>query len=343
MRCPMKGCFHVFASLSALALHLDAQKCPGGVTREQIDRYIIQHDLRGLISNRGRMITRGTLNASYKPPAIYKATELAWNGSAYQCYFCPITFRTLGELDWHLASPKHSNGTVNGGKIYRCPNTGNCGKQFSTLSGAVQHIERGNCGILKIRGVKDTMEGLIPPTVACFGLDCSLRFIDYSALALHLDSSKCPSGIARAKVDRWLLNDAAGESITNQRLELPYHPPYQSRPVTRHRWILGSTRLSCDLCPKTLKTVNELQEHITSSKHNVGYLGGGHKVYRCPNEPNCAKTFTTFSATVQHLEHSPCKDLGLGMVQNVLRVLAYYEKSRGEVPQNFELRPAFVL
>lgn len=159
----MRGCrsSEYFLDISSLALHWDSGKCcEGRVDREQMDRYLIKHDRDGRITNTRRTITDGTGMNSYLPPPSYEAAALAWNGRAYACYFCPTTFRTLRELNAHLASPKHSRGTLNGGSVYHCTDVGRCNMQFGALSAVVQHIKHGRCGALRMSETQDLMETL---------------------------------------------------------------------------------------------------------------------------------------------------------------------------------------
>ena len=66
------------------------------------------------------------------------ATEAAWNGSNYGCYFCPRTFRLLQSLNQHLQSSVHQQ------MMYNCPK---CQVEFRLFSGLIQHVESETCGI----------------------------------------------------------------------------------------------------------------------------------------------------------------------------------------------------
>jgi hypothetical protein len=120
-----------------------------------IDAYVLKHDLNNVITNPRRMITGGS--TKYAPPPTYTATDRAWNGFSWECYFCHAEFPTTAQLNQHLASPKHS-ATPN--KIYKCPNSA-CGKQFAALSGLGQHIEHGSCGVERFKAVKKTINDLM--------------------------------------------------------------------------------------------------------------------------------------------------------------------------------------
>jgi len=152
VRCPMRGCNLAFVSASALTLHLEAGTCNSGIDRHMINRYVVEHDHSNLITR--KMITGGS-NDIYNPPT-YIASDRAWNGMAYECYLCHRDFRTLVSLNAHLASPRHSSPAQ---KLYKCPN-GGCANEFNTLSGLVQHIERGSCGVRRFAAVQTAIDGL---------------------------------------------------------------------------------------------------------------------------------------------------------------------------------------
>ena len=75
------------------------------------------------------------------------ATDRAWNGSAYACYFCTREFSTLDSLNRHIKSPVHEQ------KIYRCPKAG-CGREYKLLSRWEQHVESENSGIMRFELVQ---------------------------------------------------------------------------------------------------------------------------------------------------------------------------------------------
>ena len=82
--------------------------------------------------------------------------SLAWNGSAYECYVCGRTFRSLDALNQHLRSPAHAE------KKYHCPSAWHgCGTEFKTLSGFCQHVESEQCGVWRFKGKMDrVIDGL---------------------------------------------------------------------------------------------------------------------------------------------------------------------------------------
>lgn len=74
----------------------------------------------------------------------YIATSASFNGTAYECYLCHRTFRTLQALNTHLASPAHDEAE------FKCPK---CKKRFAVVSALVQHIESEVCGLAKFSEV----------------------------------------------------------------------------------------------------------------------------------------------------------------------------------------------
>lgn len=152
----MRNCPRRFASHADVVQHLESGACNSGVNRHMIDAYVLKHDVPNVITNPRRMITVGT-TLEYTPPPTYIATDRAWNGYSWECYFCHAEFPTKSQLNQHLASPKHS---ASPDKIYKCPNSA-CAKQFVTLSGLGQHIESGRCGVQRFEGVKSTIENLM--------------------------------------------------------------------------------------------------------------------------------------------------------------------------------------
>ena len=76
------------------------------------------------------------------------STDQAWNGRGFECYLCHRQFAADRHLDQHLSSPAHMQ------KIYHCPNTLECGSQFTTLAAMFNHLESESCGYIKFKGVQ---------------------------------------------------------------------------------------------------------------------------------------------------------------------------------------------
>jgi hypothetical protein len=156
-RCPMAGCSAAFVSTSAAILHCEQGRCPSGITRQQIDRLISQWDRNGMITDPSRMLEgpSGRRGYPYEPEPTYTATEKAWNGEAYECYFCHRTWPRLNSLQAHLSSGMHS--ATQG--MYHCPPNG-CQAKFAKLSALVQHIEHGSCGVRRFQYVDRAIQSL---------------------------------------------------------------------------------------------------------------------------------------------------------------------------------------
>ncbi|KAN0100149.1 hypothetical protein V8E55_000133 [Tylopilus felleus] len=143
-----RGCTQSFVSKSAMILHLEAGSCPSGANRRMIDRWVRVNDRDNVVTVPRRLLTYGDDDIECV------ATQRSWNGSAYECVLCHSGFRTLDDLNRHLASPRHKE------KTYRCPLT-TCLAKFSTLSGLCQHVESESCGVLRFRAVRDGMDHLL--------------------------------------------------------------------------------------------------------------------------------------------------------------------------------------
>ncbi|EIW87169.1 hypothetical protein CONPUDRAFT_96469 [Coniophora puteana RWD-64-598 SS2] len=143
--CPFNGCGQAFVSKSALVSHLENGGCRSGVNRRMVDNYVRQLDRDNIITT--RLLTDGDSTTTFI------ATNRSWNGRAYQCYFCHAPFRTLVDLNKHLASPRHQ------ARSYRCPMS-SCGAHFNTLSGLCQHIESETCGVHRFQVVQNTMDSV---------------------------------------------------------------------------------------------------------------------------------------------------------------------------------------
>ncbi|KAI0249122.1 hypothetical protein BJV78DRAFT_1276310 [Lactifluus subvellereus] len=150
--CPGRGCNRSFTSPARLVLHFESGACRSGMTRDELNRLVVRADRNNVITNPARLLGGWD---GYEPPASAKvwATDLSWNGEAYECFLCNSTFRTLESLNQHLQSPRHES------KIYRCPKL-DCDIQFVALSALCQHVEAGSCGVRMFRPVRDAMESL---------------------------------------------------------------------------------------------------------------------------------------------------------------------------------------
>ena len=121
------------------------------MNRRMIDEAVARLDRNGILTDPKRLIefdTREEVLDTW-------ATERAWNGSAYECYLCSRKFHSLNSLNQHLRSTAHAE------KRYRCPSVWQgCGKEFSALSGFVQHMEK--CRVHRFKGrVEPTLDDVM--------------------------------------------------------------------------------------------------------------------------------------------------------------------------------------
>ncbi|EMD33850.1 hypothetical protein CERSUDRAFT_55850, partial [Gelatoporia subvermispora B] len=138
--CPGSRCNRAFVSRAAMIQHWET-----GSMSFRCHSRPSALDRCGLITNPTRLL--GSSDAHDTFVMDEWATELSWNGSAYECYACRRTFRTLNGLNSHLHSPAHLE------EIYTCPYDWNgCGKEFKVLSAFCQHVESEHCGILRFSG-----------------------------------------------------------------------------------------------------------------------------------------------------------------------------------------------
>ncbi|KAK0209056.1 hypothetical protein DFS33DRAFT_499299 [Desarmillaria ectypa] len=151
-KCPGARCNEAFVSRSAVVLHLESGCCISRADRAAVNRYVRQYDNENIITDPSRMLTGP--DGAPRDEIIYSANENAWDESAYECYLCHQTTRTLCSLNQHLASPKHE------AKMYICPSD-SCRIRFTTLSALLQHIESGKCSVLRFRSVQNTLNRLL--------------------------------------------------------------------------------------------------------------------------------------------------------------------------------------
>jgi len=145
LKCPL--CSKAFKTPSAIALHIESGAC------HNIDRHLVTaavHSLKVVptISISRRLHGPASANQS---TTHYSASERAFNGSAYECYLCHSTFRTLASLNMHLSSPAHDDDEFN------CPK---CKRPYKLISGLIQHIETEACGLARFEQVEDHTNAL---------------------------------------------------------------------------------------------------------------------------------------------------------------------------------------
>ncbi|KAL2128841.1 hypothetical protein VTI74DRAFT_8573 [Chaetomium olivicolor] len=131
--CPF--CPATYTTAAGMTHHLERGACPRAphLNRDEIYRFVRSKDPNGVISKHS--ITW------HKNAPTYSATEMAWNGCFYECYFCEREFSSLHGLNQHLNSPAHQE------TLYHCPKPG-CRTEFKTLGAIINHLESESCGVM---------------------------------------------------------------------------------------------------------------------------------------------------------------------------------------------------
>jgi len=129
--CPF--CRKSFPTFSAITSHLEAGTCSSGMNRRMLDQMVHAKDTGGMVTDRKRI---GYGN--WEPEPDVWATSNAWNGYAYECYFCDNQYSSLPTLNGHItrfhAAPRTEN-------LYHCPC---CDRQFKLFSQVMAHIDHTN-------------------------------------------------------------------------------------------------------------------------------------------------------------------------------------------------------
>jgi hypothetical protein len=129
-------CDRAFKTPSAVAMHIESG-CHN-ITRHQVTAFV--HELKVVPTTSVSRRLKGPILPS--AAIMTSATQLAFNGYAYECYLCHHTFMTLERLNAHLNSPAHD------ADEFKCLNPA-CKTEFKLISGLIQHIESGSCGLVK--------------------------------------------------------------------------------------------------------------------------------------------------------------------------------------------------
>jgi hypothetical protein len=142
-------CSAKFVGASGLSHHLETGSCKRApfLNREKIHRMVRERDPHGVISNK-------QIEWHERADVAYSATNLAFNGSSWECYLCHRKFQSLPALNQHLKSPAHEQ------DIYHCPNFGGCSKQFVTLAALFNHLESESCKLMRFDRVQQQVSNV---------------------------------------------------------------------------------------------------------------------------------------------------------------------------------------
>lgn len=154
IKCPF--CDTSYATASGACTHLESGSCPRApqLNRETILRIIRERDTTGYIANKQiewHGETRGT----------YHVNSSAYNGSSWECYLCHRSFSKSTALNQHLNSPVHQQ------KVYHCPNSRECIKEFISLAGLFGHLESETCQFMRFESVQKNFHGVMSGRLLC--------------------------------------------------------------------------------------------------------------------------------------------------------------------------------
>ncbi|KZT26764.1 hypothetical protein NEOLEDRAFT_1177345 [Neolentinus lepideus HHB14362 ss-1] len=125
---------------------------------------------------------------------------------------------------------------------------------------------------------------------------CPKTFPTVAALALHLESSTCASGIDRARVNAFVRSIDPHNLITKRLITGPSgsNTTVQSTVATEAAW--NGYCYEYYFCPCEFQTLAALNQHLNSPAHEA-------KIYKCPH---CQIEFRCVSGLVQHVESEKC-------------------------------------
>ncbi|KAI9645340.1 hypothetical protein NHQ30_006076 [Ciborinia camelliae] len=133
---------------------------------------------------------------------------------------------------------------------------------------------------------------------------CSTQYPTASALIIHLESGRCPSGMNRERINAEIRRLDRNHVITTRQIEYPSSP--STSIATERSW--NGYCYECPLCSSEFNTLPSLNAHLRSPFHEQ-------KIYRCPG-PKCGREFKLLSGLVMHVESESC---GVMRFQNVQR------------------------
>ncbi|KIM38251.1 hypothetical protein M413DRAFT_248700 [Hebeloma cylindrosporum] len=142
-------CHGMFKSASGIAFHLESG-CHQ-VSRHEVTAAVHAMQVSPPISLNPLMIEAAaaptvphTVDDDAAHSFVY-AVPSSFNGRAYQCHLCYKAFRSLYSLTGHLNSPAHDDDE------FMCPK---CERRFKLVSGFIQHLESGACGLAKRKAIE---------------------------------------------------------------------------------------------------------------------------------------------------------------------------------------------
>lgn len=124
-----------------------------------------------------------------------------------------------------------------------------------------------------------------------------MRFINKSALILHLESGSCRSGVDRRFIDKWVRDNDRSNIITDPARLITAGDRSNTQLIATERSWNGQA-YECVLCHNEFRGLLDLNRHLASPRHQE-------KAYRCPLR-SCDTHFVSLSALCQHIESERC-------------------------------------
>ncbi|KAF5878845.1 putative zinc finger protein [Botrytis fragariae] len=136
---------------------------------------------------------------------------------------------------------------------------------------------------------------------------CPTQYPTASALIIHLESGRCPSGSNRQKINAEIRRLDRDHVITTRLIEYPSSS--STNIATSRSW--NGSQFECALCYRGFNTLQGLNSHLKSPVHQQ-------KMYKCPGA-RCGKEFIALSGLVQHVESESCGVMRFSKVQSTAR------------------------
>ncbi len=127
---PCSMCSKNFKVPSKIAAHIESGGCNPNINRHHVSAAIHAMHISPPITIALRI--EGPIN----PVVHFSATDMAFNGKAYEYYLCHVEFSTLQSLNLHLNSPVHD------ANEFKCPKTTMWKEVQSRLGTHPAHRER---------------------------------------------------------------------------------------------------------------------------------------------------------------------------------------------------------
>ncbi|KAI5807827.1 hypothetical protein DFH27DRAFT_478616 [Peziza echinospora] len=133
---------------------------------------------------------------------------------------------------------------------------------------------------------------------------CNLYFPSYSAVALHMESGSCNSGMTRYQVDQTIRQRDTNHIVTQRLLTYGSNDPAGEANIwaTEQAYDHYTGCYGCYFCDKNFASLGKLNAHITL-RHAQKRTNN---VYTCPAS-SCREGFTYFSGLMQHIESNRCE------------------------------------